>query len=121
MNNPKTEEIVATLRHCATHNCIMCPAYSPPNSKCFETLAAACDRLEELSGLKAQQRWIPVTERLPEESGKYLIRYLFGTDILWYEVLKTKGKWKTKYKDVTHWMPLPERPQEAQNDPDKAL
>ena len=43
-----TEEIVATLRHCATHNCIMCPAYSPPSSKCFETLAAACDRMEEL-------------------------------------------------------------------------
>ena len=68
---------------------------------------------EELSRLKAQQRWIPVTERLPEESGRYLTRERFGTDILSYEVLKTKGKWKTKYKDVTHWMPLPERPKEG--------
>lgn len=62
----KTEEIVATLRHCATHNCIMCPAYSPPNSKCFETLAAACDRLEELeTGMSALEE---LTLKLHENS-----------------------------------------------------
>lgn len=38
---PTTEEIVEVLRHCATRNCIMCPAYNPPSSTCFETLAAA--------------------------------------------------------------------------------
>ena len=52
-----TEESVATLRHCATHNCIMCPAYSPPNSKCFETLAAACDRLEALEKELIDERY----------------------------------------------------------------
>jgi hypothetical protein len=35
----------------------MCPAYSPPNSKCFETLAAACDRLEELEKELIDERY----------------------------------------------------------------
>lgn len=56
--------------------------------------------------------WIPVTERLPEESGKYLAYCgeYDGICVLYYEVLKTKGKWRTKWKEVTHWMPLPEPP-----------
>lgn len=60
------------------------------------------------------QKWIPVTERLPEESGKYLAYCgeYDGICVLYYEVLKTKGKWRTKWKEVTHWMPLPEAPRE---------
>ncbi len=60
----------------------------------------------------AEQKWIPVTERLPEESGEYLA-YCGGYDgicVLYYEILKTKGKWRSKWKEVTHWMPLPEAP-----------
>lgn len=145
MNNPKTEEIVATLRHCATHNCIMCPAYSPPHSKCFETLAAACDRLEELekelideryrhdrlqdfcvaqgeemSKLKARQRWIPVKERLPEEGitvltfdkrGHVRDRALYtfrGGQRLFRPDGLAPGY------DVLYWMPLPEPPKEEE-------
>lgn len=32
---------------------------------------------EELSRLKARQRWIPVTERLPEDEGEKFIKYGF--------------------------------------------
>ena len=59
------------------------------------------------------QEWIPVTERLPEKSGEYLITYCGDYDgvcVLYYEVLKTKGKWRTRWKEVTHWMPLPTPP-----------
>lgn len=59
------------------------------------------------------QEWIPVTEKLPEESGGYLAYCgeYDGICILYYEVLKTKGRWRSKWKyDVTHWMPLPEPP-----------
>ena len=57
-------------------------------------------------------KWIPVTERLPEESGGYLVYCgdYDGICILYCEVLKTKSKWRTKWKKVTHWMPLPEPP-----------
>ena len=59
------------------------------------------------------QEWISVKDRLPEESGEYLAYCgeYDGICVLYYEVLKTKGKWRTKWKDdVTHWMPLPEPP-----------
>ena len=67
---------------------------------------------EELRKLKDQTRWIPVTERLPEESGEYLAYCgeFDGICVVYYEILKTKSKWRTNWKQVTHWMPLPEPP-----------
>ena len=60
------------------------------------------------------QKWIPVTERLPELSGEYLVYCgeYDGICVLYYEILKTKGKWRSNWKEVTHWMPLPEPPKE---------
>ena len=58
------------------------------------------------------QEWIPVTERLPEEDGDYLAYFgeYDGICVVYYEVLKTKSKWCCKWKEVTHWMPLPPAP-----------
>lgn len=64
-------------------------------------------------------RWIPVTERLPEQGKRYLvIRYDYVTktafiDILWHDAHDLW--WNRLYKgqyNVTHWMPLPEPPKE---------
>ena len=57
-------------------------------------------------------RWIPVTERLPEEDGCYLVavkndhkrRY---SKTAWF----SHDSWFAR-QDVTHWMPLPEPPME---------
>ena len=83
----------------------------------LETLPC-CDTYEEqadyliANGVTVQE-WISVKDRLPEESGGYLA-YCWEYDgicVLYYEVLKTKGKWRTKWKDdITHWMPLPQPP-----------
>lgn len=65
------------------------------------------------AGKKDAVKWISVKERLPEESGEYLAYCgeYDGICVLYYEVLKTKGKWRTRWKgDVTHWMELPEPP-----------
>ena len=60
--------------------------------------------------LEAAQRWIPVSERLPEEGHKVLvlltdgaisIDLIYGNDFL-YE------NW---VGDITHWMPLPKPPE----------
>ena len=56
-------------------------------------------------------KWIPVTERLPEKTGSYLV-------YVYYEVTEMNywhGKWHRLGDDytkaVTHWMPLPKPPQ----------
>ncbi len=79
--------------------------------------------------------WIPVTEKLPEKDGRYLVfKQYYGCT--WFDVLRfaKDGESVSKYdlenaKDVwcgydseygyfsvdsvTHWMPLPEAPKEA--------
>ena len=66
----------------------------------------------------AVDKWIQVTERLPEEDGRYLCNTRsfafpgsFYQTIMKYE----KGGFIEGYiytDDVTHWMPLPEPPKE---------
>ena len=48
-------------------------------------------------------KWIPVSERLPEEHGEYLVTDKYGrvTSGLWIGNAK-------RWKDVIAWMPLPE-------------
>ena len=64
------------------------------------------------------QEWIPVTERLPEESGMYIVTANDGhaqrvSFVLWQ---KKNRMWNLvgarSYWRVTHWMPLPEPPKE---------
>ena len=72
---------------------------------------------EELSKLKARQRWIPVTERLPEEGQRVVIvaengfmgiaDYRSDTTSL---AIKFLG---AIVSNATHWMPLPEPPKEG--------
>ena len=66
-------------------------------------------------------RWIPVTERLPEQGKRYLvIRFDEVTktqfiDILWHDAHDLW--WNRLYKgqyNVTHWMPLPEPPKDGE-------
>ncbi|MFM4571376.1 DUF551 domain-containing protein [Klebsiella pneumoniae subsp. ozaenae] len=62
-------------------------------------------------------RWIPVSERMPDENAEQQVLACFkGGDIstLYY----FEGRWDDAYgivpirQDVTHWMPLPAAPQE---------
>ena len=57
------------------------------------------------------QEWIPVTERLPEEEGLYLVAVVNDHErryskTAWYH---GHGNWFLHQK-VTHWMLLPEPP-----------
>lgn len=72
-------------------------------------------------------RWIPVTERLPNCNGCYLVwrPHFFGGEIGMPSICYFDGSntWHDSYgvdferilhpDDVTHWMPLPKPPMEA--------
>lgn len=75
--------------------------------------------------------WIPVSEKMPNESGRYLLTqcYLnFKTILIKYYDLGKKefGTWRelplddeevwVAISDITAWMPLPEAYKEAENE-----
>ena len=75
-----------------------------------------------------EMKWIPVTERLPEEEGRYLVYYGNGESPFvssirfapkdrkhipkgWHRYDHEDGM-ITQNRYITHWMPLPEPPKE---------
>ena len=83
----------------------------------------------------AEQTWIPVTERLPEKDGKYLVHRVIcngvstmsvagfahkGKNVHEYDLRKHKNVWYDYDGEVgyyplsyvIHWLPLPEPPKE---------
>ena len=100
-----------------------------------ELLDAAADLIEKLTDRCAEEiavaqertRWIPVTERLPEEGVPVLINYI-GIDgkvyadgvAVWtdYGCFWWEGSLAYCEEEVavpiTHWMPLPEPPEEVE-------
>ena len=84
-----------------------------------------------------EPKWIPVSERLPDIGGCYLVvvkykydferEYNYDTDVaafnFCYDRNYIDGRWSTyidwdegqQYLHVTHWMPLPEPPEEESN------
>ena len=63
----------------------------------------------------AEQKWIPVTERLPEPFDAVLI--FDGTDNVVTSAYMTRHKeWVgiRMRNNVTHWMPIPEPPKEVE-------
>ena len=120
------KEIVQALRQCAKSDCSscgMCPIF--PDRECVEHLAtAAASLIERLTAenaaLREKQRWIPVTERMPElevsvlvldRRGNMIVRTLRRLVSDKEAVFRPDGL--APRKNITHWMPLPEPPEEG--------
>ena len=113
-------------------DCEKCGWYSRAARMCkrgsdFEEV---CCAIENAPTIESEQQWIPVTERLPEKNGRYLVtRGLNAVGAIWNRVyivnysdlmgLKDSrifwqgnvGKSdfeKLELEDVLAWMPLPE-------------
>jgi hypothetical protein len=110
------KEIVQALRCCESGvPCTRCPVVS--NKNCVNVMhKRAADLIERLTAenaaLREKQRWILVTERLPEKQQRVIVRCkTVGTTVGWIMF----GEWVTDLGpgcgEVTHWMPLPEAPE----------
>jgi len=73
----------------------------------------------ELAELRERTRWIPVSDGLPEDSGRYIcaIRYNEEPKKMWVEQrFWNIFGWDMYTSIVTHWMPLPEPPEATDAD-----
>ena len=121
------DNLTKRLWECASGECFNCSQYTETTnaSVCSkELMKQVADAIEELS----KPRWIPVTERLPEEEKK---RYWVCTDTEYQcECRWTNNRfgmgefdewgWSIfdipQYSHVVAWMPLPEPPEEVTQD-----
>lgn len=75
-------------------------------SKCREVFER---KLQELPSVQPQEpRWIPVTERLPNDSGRYLVNYSSGNVSVAYYYNLIHMWNSTIIERIVAWMPLPE-------------
>ena len=121
-------EIVKSLRCCAEiGECEKCPIDAEGTwDDCRKRDVEAADMIERLTAenaaLREKQRWITVTERMPEvwrnDETKELVNYMiyspdFGVDIGNYHAKAKKWLCMALPCTVTYWMPLPEAPEEG--------
>ena len=146
------KEIIQALRLCScetsTRNCPTCPLSG--NDDCVtDALREAADIIERLSAenaaLRENQRWIPVTERPPEERVLVNVVWVNRAPEPYYKKIKGvpfsdtacfyRGRWYwdspvvldllaeygedeidlvDEAVEITHWMPLPEAPEEGE-------
>ena len=124
------KEIIQVLRICTTHiekGCGLCPQMK--YVRCTERLAdEAITMIERLTAknaaLREKQRWIPVTERMPNtipcnagtEYSEAVILWTTGNKAMigvWdgIDFVCPTDFWEAWGEEITHWMPLPEAPE----------
>ena len=107
------DELKERCRACS-QGCIYpseCSYFDKPPLRCMrQLLSEAADAIEELS----KPRWIPVSERLPED-GQWVLVWGHGQKIP-IMMFRESGAWIDDqfefHTTITHWMPLPEPPKE---------
>lgn len=119
------KEVVQALRYCKFGvSCENCPAVG--NEDCFDEVnTAAADLIERLTAENAVLRekvpqWISVEDRLPiDRLSKYLVAFrdTGGSIVDMARYFPSDGwtcdNWEVPQNLITHWMPLPDSPEEG--------
>ena len=94
---------------------------------CGLDAANACDAIMNAPTIKAEPKWIPCSERLPDRFGKMLVTFIPAAGTLWTQVIIAnysdlmgiakpcfwignvgKNDFENINSQVVAWMPLPE-------------
>lgn len=108
----KCDELIKKLRGCVGFRCRDCELKN--EDVCNPILMEqAADAIEELQ--KQMQKWIPVSERLPESGIYVLVCYLQnGKKYVDFDFIHKNGEWWHSPRMVTHWQPIPEPPKDGE-------
>lgn len=82
-----------------------------------EDIANFCRDLGLVREALERTRWIPCSERLPDMPGDYQVctkNEFYGTKNVSKRYFNG-DYWSGRWTNITHWMPLPEPPEEEQN------
>lgn len=122
----KTETLLTALRRRADYNAdidAMTPEERAENDasiKAFKAMLAAAPQSLGSDHATVPGKWIPVSEQLPEECGRYWCYVEEQTDLgkshYQWNCSWNGERWWVEGEDggiVTHWMPLPAAPQEV--------
>lgn len=120
-------KLIDALRVCADDD-IICPACERYDkigvmggtADCvskllLEAAAGLEEQRKRIAELEEQRRWIPVTERLPDKDGFYIVVMngdIWGEPDVWSSTACGfyDGRWDEDGATISHWMPLPEPP-----------
>jgi len=93
------KEILCVSRECDTSRCRECDLVMPDREPIIKAYKVAIKALK--------QRWIPVSERLPEDENK---DYLVCLDDGYIATIMYDGfgKWLIDDAEIIAWIPLPE-------------
>lgn len=109
LRNMRKDDLIEYIR-CLEHNYNVAVSFNENQAKYIESL-----------GVNAQ-KWIPVTERLPQEFVSVLVSIPSENPLPTVrEAYLANGAWATKMaiffmEEVTYWMPLPNPPKEVHAD-----
>lgn len=99
----------------STEKCELCNEDCTPWSYVNGHICIDCSgSISNIHNYRRNNEWVSVKDRLPEQSGYYLCTYVFDNHRFYYD----RWFWESEKRfattdNITHWMPLPEPPNET--------
>ena len=103
-------EVAEKNRKCHEENTIILSNRWISSMRCAEEHEQLAEWLEELKKLTEKAKWIPCSERLPEDNTDVIVCFYSGivTEMRYWGNGIFQGTFKRTAETIAAWMPLPE-------------